>query len=236
MASRIGWVRRSLTALVVCALAAACSSANANGSGGASPSVSAGSGSPGQGSPSGTGSSGGSPGAGGSSPVIGPFSSPLATEGEVVTSVSPARTSGSPPDYARMVSGAIQGLGQDVRLSVTVGGTLPQQMSDSSEYMIVSWNVSGDKKHQSVGFSAQGTNKGWSISAGGNNGTVPYPGTYSVSGNTISLTFPWSFVGGARPFEWSASSSWFQNGGSSQSYSEQNIPQAFFPKNHSPKK
>ena len=227
MTSRMGWLGRLVTALVVCSLAAACSNAPAtNGGGGASPTLSSGASSPAQGSPSGS-ASGGS-----GSPEIGPFASPLATAGEVVTSVSAPRTSGSPPDYARMVSGAIQGLGEDVRLSVTVGGTLPQQMSDSSTYMIVSWNVSGDKQHQSVGFSAQATEKGWSISAGGNNGTVPYPGTYSVSGNTISLTFPWSFVGGPRRFEWSASSSWFQNSNGSQSYSEQNIPQAFFPKNH----
>jgi len=162
------------------------------------------------------------------SQVAGPFGSPFATKSAVAhDSPSDAQAKGDAPSYAEITSGAVQGLGEQLTLTLVMAGALPAKMPDTSTTMIVSWNLSGDRHHKTMGFSAQAGDEGWTVSAGGNDGTVPYPGTFSVSGNRISLTFPWSFVGGARKFQWSASSSWFAN--ANAAYSVDNIPNARFP-------
>lgn len=116
-----------------------------------------------------------------------------------------------------------------MRISATFNGLLPARMPNRYDYLIVSWNIAGDAHHPTVGLSAQATDKDWNVAAGNNNGTVTYPGSVAVTGDSVTLTFPWTLLGGAHPFSWSASASWFDTSPGPGGYSEQNIPQAFFP-------
>jgi hypothetical protein len=133
------------------------------------------------------------------------------------------------PGYVRLVHADITGLGADVRLSATFSAALPIRMASKSYYWIVSWNLTGESAHATWGLSAQATNRGWSVAAGNDHGDVRYPGTLAVSGNTVALTFPWTFVDGPGPFTWSASASWFDTASGPGGYYAQDIPQAHFP-------
>lgn len=138
--------------------------------------------------------------------------------------VSDAKKQGKAPGYADITLAAIEDLGKDVRLVITMHEAVPQKMPDETTHMIVSWNISGDKKHQTRGFSLQGTSKGWSVDAGGNEGSVRYPGTYAVTGNQLELKFPWSFLDGRRTsFQWSASSFWSASAGTKPSSSVDDV-------------
>lgn len=160
--------------------------------------------------------------------AMGPYPA-IASESATVTPQGKPRTQGHPPSFTRLASAAIVGLGAEVRISATFDGVLPARLSDRYYYMIVSWNIAGDAHHQTVGLSAQATSKGWSVAAGNNNGTVAYPGRLAVDGDSVVLTFPWSLLGGAHAFDWSASASWFDTGPGAGGYSEQSIPQASYP-------
>lgn len=138
---------------------------------------------------------------------------------KVVDRYPDAATQGAAPAYGDITWAAVEDLGQDLRLVIASHGDLPQKMPDGMTYMIVSWNLDGDRTHPGRGFSVQASPKGWSIQVGGNEGTVPYPGTFAVDGKTIEIKFPWTFLGGRHGFAWSASSSWFAYGGKKPSAS-----------------
>jgi hypothetical protein len=128
-----------------------------------------------------------------------------------------------------MTSVVLTANGDQLRLQASFTAPLPSKMSSRYYYMIVSFNFAGDAHHETVGLSAQATNHGWSVAAGNNSGTVSYPGAIAVNGSQLTLTFPWSLLGGPHTFSWSASSSWFDTGKGEGGYAEQVIPQASFP-------
>lgn len=133
--------------------------------------------------------------------------------------------SGSPPDYAEGRAVDIQGRGDEFRVTLTFFDNVPQRMPTSETYMVIAFGVSGRRgDDRDYGFGARATDEGWLAYAGSKGAAAQFPGTFFVRGNTIEMNIPWSAVGGARPFEWYASSSWFAHTAGVSSYLFDPIP------------
>ena len=135
------------------------------------------------------------------------------------------------PRYAEATALDVEGLGENLRITFTFDGEVPQKMPTQQTYMIVSFSLSSEKKgEKGYGINAQASNRGWQVAMGAKEEAEAFPGTFFVRGNTVEFTLPWSKVGGPRPFEFYASSSWFQFAGAT-SYSADPIPneKAVFP-------
>lgn len=129
------------------------------------------------------------------------------------------------PDYAEAVAIDVKGLGSDVRITFTFDGELPQRMPNDKTYMIVAFGFSAEKKGEDgYGITAQASDEGWRASLGAKDEAERFPGTFIVKGNTTEFTLPWRAVGGARPFEFYGSASWFQYAAGVTSYSVDPIP------------
>ena len=129
------------------------------------------------------------------------------------------------PGYAEATQVDVQGLGEDLRITFTFAGDVPQQMPTDKTYMIVAFGMSAAKKGQDgYAINAQASNRGWQVALGAKEEAKRFPGTFFVRGNTVEFTLPWSAVGGPRPFEFYGSSSWFQYAAGVTSYSVDPIP------------
>jgi len=129
------------------------------------------------------------------------------------------------PGYAEATEIDVEGLGDDVRITFTFAGEVPQKMPTDKTYMVVAFGFSAKKKGQEgYGMNAQASNEGWQVVLGSKDQAKEFPGTFFVRGNTVEFTLPWSAVGGPRPFEFYASSSWFQYAAGVTSYSVDPIP------------
>lgn len=128
--------------------------------------------------------------------------------------------------YAEAIALDVQGLGENLRVTFTMNGEVPQRMVTPNTIMVVAFGLSGESENGGYAFGAQGKDDGWTAYAGAKNKTQRFPGTFFVRGNEIEFTVPWSFVKGPRPFEWYASASWFRGTGeeNTTSYSFDVIP------------
>ena len=104
-------------------------------------------------------------------------------------------------------------------------GKIPNSMPDENTFMIIGFALSGEKEgDDGYSFGAQATSDGWQPYAGRRKEAAGFPGDFAVEGKTIAMTIPWEFVGGARPFEWYANSSWFSHIAGVTSYMFDVIP------------
>lgn len=143
---------------------------------------------------------------------------------------SDAQKSGSPPSFAEIMAASVEGLGRSLRLTLALAGDVPEKMPDDKTFMIVAWNIGGDKKHKSMGFSAQADTEGWKVTAGSSTGEPKkFTGSFEIVKNRVVITIPWSFVGGPRRFEWSTASTWSSTSEGKSNSSADNIPNARFP-------
>jgi len=131
---------------------------------------------------------------------------------------SDATKEGLAPDHAELVGASIQGLGRNVRLTLRFDGAVPERSPDDKTYMVVGWGLAagGD---DSYGFSAQATDEGWEVYAGGKGKSTKFPGTFTVDGNAVIMEIPWDYIGGPREFEWQTNSSWFRQLANTTHYS-----------------
>lgn len=165
--------------------------------------------------------------AGGLQP-LGPGGPEFARKSARVTEPQPDAEKGGPLNegYADAKALDIEGLGNDLRVTFTMHGQVPERFVTPNTVMVVAFGMSGETDNGGYAFGAQGREDGWTAYAGAKNETKKYPGTFFVRGNKIEFTIPWSFVGGPRPFEFYASSSWFRGTGeqNTTSYSFDVIP------------
>jgi hypothetical protein len=136
-----------------------------------------------------------------------------------------AEKSGVTPDYPE--ANSIQLLGSKRNLSVTFGfeDKLPKSMPDENTFMIVGFALSGEHEgDDGYAFGAQASNGGWQPYAGGRKEASGFPGSFSIDGHEIHMTIPWDSIGGPRPFEWYANSSWFSHVANVTSYMFDVIP------------
>ena len=89
-------------------------------------------------------------------------------------------------------------------------GEVPQQMPNDKTIMVIGFQLLRGKEG-SFAFAGQATDKGWQPYAGGKAKQTKFPGEFEVSGDTITMEIPWSYVGGAYPFKWLATSNWFRS-------------------------
>ena len=120
------------------------------------------------------------------------------------------KTQGITPQYAEMLGLSIEGVGEEFRITMTFNGDVPQQMPNDKTIMVIGFQFLRGKQ-DGYAFAGQATEKGWKPYAGGKDKRTEFPGSFEVSGNTIVMTIPWSYVGGAYPFKWLATSNWFQS-------------------------
>lgn len=147
------------------------------------------------------------------------------TASVVVTEPDPdADKSGVAPEFADVLSTRVEGAGANLRVTITFRGELPQKMPDDQTYMVAGFGMTGPKgQSQGYAFGASADTKGWTAYGGGKDGKE-FPGEFSVSGDTVVFTIPWSAVEGPRSFDWYAQASWFRSLAGTTHYSLDAVP------------
>lgn len=147
------------------------------------------------------------------------------TASVLVTEPDPdAEKSGIAPDFADILSTRVEGVGPNLRVTIIFRGTLPEKMPDGQTYMVAGFGMTPPKsKAQGYAFGASADTKGWTPYGAGNDGK-DYPGQFSLSGDTIVFTIPWSAIDGPRSFEWYAQTSWFKSIAQTTHYSLDALP------------
>ena len=98
-------------------------------------------------------------------------------------------------------------------------------MPDKNTFMVVGFALSGETEDDDgYAFGVQGTSGGWEPYAGRQKEAAEFPGAFLVGGNSVQMVIPWKFIGGPRPFEWYANSSWFTHTAGVTSYLFDVIP------------
>lgn len=137
-----------------------------------------------------------------------------------------AETSGAAERYAEATSVTVAGLGDSLLVRMVFDASLPAEMPNKDTYMVVGFGMSGRKDNDNHSFGARATKDGWVPYAGKKGETTDFPGTFFIDENVMELTVPWKVIGGPRPFEWYASSSWFSYVAGVTSYSFDVIPES----------
>ena len=136
-----------------------------------------------------------------------------------------AEKSGVPPNYPEAASIAIDGARRAFTVTLGFEGQIPKSMPNENTFMVVGFALSGENEDDDgYAFGAQGTKDGWQPYAGRRKEASSFPGDFSISGDRILMTIPWKYVGGPRPFEWYANSSWFSHTAGVTSYMFDVIP------------
>lgn len=120
-----------------------------------------------------------------------------------------AKKEGVTPDYAEIVGASIEGLGDDVRLTLNLAGQVPDRTPNDKTHMIVAFGITGTEENEGYSFGAQARPEGWQAYAGGRDDSGEFPGTFKINGSQIVMTIPWDYIRGPRAFEWYAASNWF---------------------------
>jgi len=123
-------------------------------------------------------------------------------------SPSDARKQGLTPDYTETTAASIQGLGENVRFTMTFGGNVPDQVQ-KDQYMVLAFGVTGRREGEGYAVGATCNDKGWHPYARGKSENEKFPGRFEVTGNQVIMEVPWSYVRGPRAFEWYASTGWY---------------------------
>jgi hypothetical protein len=145
---------------------------------------------------------------GGNAPTSG-IDPSLARAGASATDpATDAKTQGLTPRYTEITGASVQGLGKNVRFTVTFGGSVPEGF-DNDEYMVVALGITGRSDDDGYSVGAVGNDTGWEPYGGSRGENAKLPGRFEISGNQITFEVPWSFVKGPRAFEWYASSGWY---------------------------
>lgn len=127
---------------------------------------------------------------------------------ELADPTGDAQTAGAVVDFADILKAAVHGNGKFLDLILTMSGPVPEVMPNDTTYMIVAWNLAGNKKIPTAGFSAQAGSNGWTLSAAQNSDTTDFPGGFDISGNEIVMRIPWRYIKTPHEFEWSAAVTW----------------------------
>jgi hypothetical protein len=142
----------------------------------------------------------------------------------VVTEPDPdTEKTGIPPDYPDIVSARVEGSAKSFRVTLTFRASLPDKMPDDKTYMVTGFGLTGPKGENGYAFGAQADKDGWKPYGGKNDGDG-YSGKLSINGAVMVFDTPWSAVGGPRPFEWYAQSTWFKSLAGTTHYSLDNVP------------
>jgi len=123
-------------------------------------------------------------------------------------SASDARTQGLTPNYTETTAASIQGLGKNVRFTMTFAGNVPDNVQ-KDQYMVLAFGITGRKEGEGYAVGATCDEKGWHPYAGSKGQNNKFPGRFDVRGNEVVMEIPWSFVRGPRAFEWYASTGWY---------------------------
>lgn len=119
-----------------------------------------------------------------------------------------AKSQGVAPPFTEVVGAGVQGLGKNVRFTITFAAEVPERLG-AGQYMVMAFGVTGRKEGEGFAVGAVGDPKGWKPYAGADNKSDEFPGTFEISGNDVIMVIPWSYVRGPRAFEWYASSGWY---------------------------
>lgn len=144
---------------------------------------------------------------------------------QITESQADAKSQGITPSYAEMTHASVEGLGKTFRITMTFAGDLPQKMPNDKTVMVVGYQMIRDDD-EGYAFAAQASQEGWKPFAGGKEDRKQkdFPGSFEVVGNEIVMEIPWSFVNGAYPFKWLATSNWFQSLANTTHYKFDLIP------------
>lgn len=147
------------------------------------------------------------------------------TASVVVTEPDPdADKSGVAPDFADIYSTRVEGAGPNLKVTVVLRGTIPEKMPDDKTYMVIGFGLTGGKgDKRGYAFGASADSQGWTAYGGSDKGGA-FEGQFSMSGDTAVFTMPWATIGGARPFEWYAQTSWFRSLAGTTHYSLDALP------------
>lgn len=134
-----------------------------------------------------------------------------------------AKKQGIAPQYSEAIEARIQGLGKNVRLTMTFAGSLPERV-DKDKYMVMAFGITGQKEGQGYAIGATCDEKGWHPYAGSKGENQKFPGSFEVTGNQIIAVVPWKFFEGPRAFEWYASTGWYGKVANQTHWSFDSVP------------
>jgi hypothetical protein len=148
-----------------------------------------------------------------------------ATASVLVTEPDPdADKSGVAPGFADILSTRVEGVGPNLKITIVFRGDVPQKMPDDKTYMVAGFGLTAPKGQQNgYAFGASADHTGWTP-YGGNEKGGKFDGQFSLSGDTMVFTMPWSVVKGPRAFEWYAQTSWFRSLAGTTHYSLDALP------------
>jgi hypothetical protein len=89
-----------------------------------------------------------------------------------------------------------------------MAGAIPDHLGGEAEVESVGIDIYRGKKEYQV--YASGENDGWFGYLYRGGGFKPYPGTFSIAGNTLSFTVPWAELGGRGSGTFSTFVEWTQ--------------------------
>lgn len=133
-------------------------------------------------------------------------------------SPSDAQKEGVVPAHGELVGASVQGLGEQFQMRMTFGGTVPQKTESDKTVMVIGFGISAGG-NDTYGFTARGGPEGWKAYAGAKHKARKFPGNFSVEGDSIVMTVPWSFINGPREFKWQANMTWFRSVANTTHYS-----------------
>lgn len=119
-----------------------------------------------------------------------------------------AKTQGVTPRYAEVSGASVQGLGKNVRFTITFAGPVPSRVQ-KDQYMVLAFGITGRNEDDGYALGAVNNDKGWEPYAGAKGENEEFPGSFEISGNTVIFEMPWTHMNGPRAFEWYASSGWY---------------------------
>lgn len=115
---------------------------------------------------------------------------------------------GNGPEYADITGLAVKDSGADVMLGVTVAGVLPGELVTGEVQGVgVDLYRSDDMESDYQVFFDGGTH-GWRAFLQTPDGFVDFPGTFAVSGRTLTAVVPWASLGGRQHAVVSAFADW----------------------------
>ena len=146
------------------------------------------------------------------------------TASVLVTEPDPdADKSGIAPDFPDILSTLVEGAGPNLRVTIVFHGDVPDKMPDDKTYMVAGFGLTPEKKSQGYAFGASADDKGWTAYGGSDTGGE-FEGDFSISGDTVVFTVPWSIMGGPQAFKWYSQASWFKSLAGTTHYSLDALP------------
>jgi hypothetical protein len=130
-------------------------------------------------------------------------SGPAAKVSRVRDPAPDAETRGDAPSYVEITEASIAGHPDSAVFSISVAGKIPKKMPDNDTVTYVSFALQRKDRTYSVNASCE--RDGWRANV---NGGRSFPGAFSISGKTLTMSVPWESVGGKKGFDWRADSSW----------------------------